>query len=109
MYVGSGGAKKLVGQYTVDQGPAWSGNPPTYTCLEACALLYGGIASDYACSTQAGVIDNKAQTSIWGVSNCAVAAENFKINTNYNCGSANCAQSAYVSDNCTGATNYCWK
>ena len=50
-----------------------------------------------------------ANTSIWGVGGCAVVAENFKKNTMYNCGMANCAQSAYVSDNCNPGTNYCFK
>jgi hypothetical protein len=102
--------KKLVGNYTVSSGPAWGTNPPCYTCQEACALKFGGMASSYSCSTQSGSIDNKAQTSIWGVSGCAVAAENYKKSVNYNCGQANCSQSAYVQDNClSNNTNYCWQ
>jgi hypothetical protein len=109
VFVSGGAQKQKVGQYSVSDGPAWGSNPPTYTCLEACAKIFGGNAAEYACSTQANVIDNKANTSIWGISNCQIAAENFKINTFYDCGASNCSQSAYVSDNCSNGTNYCWK
>jgi hypothetical protein len=93
----------------VSQGPAWYNNPPTYTCQEACALQFGGQAASYSCSTVQGQLNHMAATSIWGVGGCPVVAENFKVNTFYNCGAANCAQSAYVQDNCYGATNYCYK
>ena len=43
-----------------------------------------------------------------GLGFCAVVADTFKKAANYNCGSANCSQSAYVQDNCNGI-NYCWK
>ena len=110
VFVSGGAAQKaLAGQYNVNDGPLWGTNPPTYTCLEACAKVFGGNAASYACSTPPNVIDNKANTSIWGVSNCQIAAESFKLNASYDCGSANCSQSAYVSDNCTGVPNYCWK
>jgi hypothetical protein len=98
-----------VGQYNVSAGPAWGTNPPTYTCQEACALLFGGVAASYQCSTVAGSINRMANTSIWGIGGCAVVADTFKRNVNYNCGSANCAQSAYVADNCNPGTNYCFR
>jgi hypothetical protein len=96
----------LVGQYNVINGQPWGNNPPTYTCQEACALLFG--AGTYYCSTTSGSVTHTASTSIWGVGGCAVVAETFKKNTFYNCGSANCSQSAYVQDNCN-AINYCFQ
>jgi hypothetical protein len=99
----------LVGQYNVSSGASWGTNPPTYTCQEACALLFGGVFGSYQCSTVAGSINRLANTSIWGIGGCAIVADTFKKNTNYNCGASNCAQSAYVSDNCSPGLNYCWK
>jgi cysteine-rich repeat protein len=103
-------ADMLVGSYEVDDGPNWTTNPPTYTCQEACAVIFGGTAADYSCSTSNSVVTHDNHTTIWGISGCPIAAENFKINVNYNCGFNNCAQSAYTDDNCFGSsgTNYCW-
>jgi hypothetical protein len=112
---GGGGAKKLVGQYNVSDGPAWGGGPPAYTCLQACALVFGGNAADYACSTQAGVIDHKAWEDGWGdSSHCAgqnnPVAENYSLGgNNYNCGAQSCSFSAYVNDHGACGSNYCWK
>ena len=102
-------APVLVGKFNVSDGPAWGGNPPTYTCQEACAKVFGGTANQYQCSTIMGSVNRMANSSIWGVGGCAVVADTFKKNTAYNCGAANCAQSAYVSDNCSPGTNYCFK
>ncbi len=107
------GPPVLVGSYQVDQGVNWTTNPPTYTCQEGCALKFGGSFSDYSCSTNnnPNTITHTGQTTIWGIGGCSVVAENYKKSANYNCGSSNCAQSAFVWDNCQGAagTNYCFK
>jgi cysteine-rich repeat protein len=73
-------------------------------------VIFGGAATDYACSTSSSTVTNDNYTSIWGVAGCQIAAENFKLNANYDCGSTNCSQSAYVDDNCIGSagTNFCW-
>ena len=87
-------------------------NPPTYTCLEACALRFGGAATDYQCSISSGAITRTAYLSGWGDrSSCATPrAETYKLNTFYNCGSIGCAYSAYVLDNCqAGERNYCFR
>jgi hypothetical protein len=105
----NGPALQNIGSYTVHDGPAWGTNPQTYTCLEACALVFGGDKSEYECSTNSNSIDNLGWTSTWG-GPCAQNAEDHKVNTFYNCGSHGCATSAYVTDHCGGAqTNYCWK
>jgi cysteine-rich repeat protein len=104
---------QLVGSYNVNSGPAWGGNPPTYTCKEACALLYGGQAGQYTCS-----VTNQAPTGQAYMSGYADGqyctnpnSDNFKLNVNYNCGVFGCSYSAYVNDNCYQGTsiNYCWK
>jgi hypothetical protein len=100
-----------VGSYQVNQGPAWGGNPPCYTCREACALLFGGVATDYQCSTSNALIDNKGYLDGWGDSQYCNNAQpqDFKKNTFYNCGNTSCSFSAYVSDHGCSSRNYCWK
>jgi hypothetical protein len=105
----------LVGQYVVNTGPLWSGNPPCYTCQEACALLFGGAVASYACSTQMGVIDHMASADGWGdTTHCvstggAPVPDTFKVNTAYNCGVMSCSFSAYVNDHGCTSTNYCFR
>jgi len=98
-----------IGSFNVSDGPNWSTNPVTYTCLEACALLFGGVDTDYECSTSLMGVDNLAFSSSWGIVGCGTVDQDFKVNVNYNCGAAGCATSAYVTDNCTSDnTNFCW-
>lgn len=39
----------LVGSYLVIEGPDEKTNPPTYSCRQACALLFGRTEADYSC------------------------------------------------------------
>ena len=41
-------SQSCIGSYVVYNGPYWGTSPPTYSCVQACALLYGGQASSYA-------------------------------------------------------------
>jgi cysteine-rich repeat protein len=68
-------ANGVVGSYNVGAGPDWNSNPPTYTCREACALVFGGAADDYRCSTNDV---NMTQTSITpaGVTRSTVPTRN---------------------------------
>ena len=104
---------QLIGSYDVNSGPAWGSNPPTYTCKEACAKLYGGSFSDYACSTVGGAINGLAFLSGYADETfCTVPQDDdFKVNTSYDCGQFGCSYSAFVQDNCYNGTsiNYCWK
>ena len=104
------GTKVLIGNFNVINGQNWGGNPPTYTCQQACALLFGGAAAQYACSINAGNITHTAYETEWGVGGCQVEPEAFAqpLNGNYNCGGAGCSFSAYTQDNCT-AVNYCFR
>lgn len=103
-------AQTLVGSFAVDDGPVWTTNPPTYSCLEACAQVFGGVAGDYSCSTSSTAIDHQAFADGWGDNQyCSTpVAETFKVNTSYDCGSTGCSYSAYVSDHSCGAVNYCY-
>ncbi len=96
--------------YDVDDGPLWGTNPPVYSCLDACALLFGGVAGDYQCSTSSEAIDHLANASTYAVGGCQIVAEEYKLDQGggYDCGFEGCSTSAYVSDNCIGGTNYCW-
>ena len=103
----------LVGSYEVHDGPLWTTDPPIYDCLEACALVFGGAAADYACSTSAASIDHQAFVSGWGDDTYCTTpvAEDFSVGTLYdNCGSIGCSYSAYVNDHCDAglAQNHCW-
>jgi hypothetical protein len=101
----------LVGSFGVGEGPVWTSNPPTYTCLEACALRYGGTPANYQCSVSGTTVTRTAYLSGYadGAYCTTPRPENFKVNTNYNCGSFGCSYSAYVLDNCqNGARNYCY-
>jgi len=102
---------QLVGSFNVNSGPSWVSNPPTYTCKEACALLYGGNAGEYACSTIPGLINGLAFLSGYadGTFCNAPQDDDFKVNNFYNCGQFGCAYSAFVQDNCFNSINYCWK
>jgi|SRR5579871_4972612 len=103
---------KLVGSFTPSQGPPWANNPPTYTCQEACALVFGGTANQYSCSTSNNAIDHMAFVDGWGdQTHCSAnpVSESYKLNTNYNCGAMSCAFSAYVMDHGCMTPNYCYK
>jgi hypothetical protein len=108
-----GSGPQLVGSYTLGQGPFWGGNPPTFTCQEACALVFGGAAAQYTCSTVSNIADGMAWVDGYAdVSHCpggTPVSQSFKLNASYNCGVFGCSYSAYVSDNCSSATNYCWQ
>jgi hypothetical protein len=110
-----GGGTMLVGQFDVNSGPAWGGNPPCYTCQEACANLFGGTAGSYSCSTVQGQVNHLAWASGYGDStHCGggtPVADTYKLGTNYDCGANNCSYSAYVQDNCTAgnSVNYCYR
>jgi hypothetical protein len=101
----------LIGSYSVVGGPLWTSDPPTYSCVEACALIFGGSSSDYGCSTTPYRLDHRAFLSGWGDDSACTAplADTYDLNTHYDCGSVGCSYSAYVQDHCdANVTNYCW-
>ena len=94
------------------QGPPWGNNPPVLSCVETCAMLFGGLANSYGCSTQPNVLDNKAWLDGYADTRYCVnpAADNFKVGVNYDCGMAGCSYSAWVRDNpACDKVNYCWR
>lgn len=113
----------FVGQWEVDDGPAWGSAPLAHTGQEAAALLFGGVASDYSISTigiDALAIDNMAWYSVLGLAGGHKFAEDYLASGstqslsfyysghNFNSGDFNEAASAYVDDNAIGSqyTNY---
>lgn len=111
LFITSAHAQNLIGSYHVSDGLNWQNdNPPTYSCLEACAEVFDGDSADYACSTSDSSINHQAFVSTWGVAGCSIEAEAAKLGTDYNCGEGGCAFSAYVDDNCKDASaiNYCY-
>jgi hypothetical protein len=104
-----------IGSFVVHDGPDLSLNPVVLSCLDTCAQIFGGVVTDYRCSTSDVVVDNSAFVSGWGDATFCTTpvAGDFKLedpaNPGYDCGSAGCSYSAYVLDNCTGdEINYCW-
>lgn len=98
--------------YKMTEAPNWGTHPQVMSCVEACASLFGGTASNYACSVDATTITHTAWVSGYGTgqychSNGTPASETFKSGTTYG-GPGD--YSAYVSDHCyTDAdVNYCF-
>jgi hypothetical protein len=100
-----------VGSFLVSDGPSWTEDIPTYSCLETCAMLFGGETEDYECSTDADFVDNMAWASSWGSGlHCKTSqfggpdgvaiGEDFKVGTSTDCGSDFCYISTYVGDWC---------
>ena len=96
---------------TLGEGGSWTNNPPTYTCQEACAKKFGGSAGEYWCSTKDNTIEQRGFACCWGNGTYCTQPppHNYKKGVTYNCGVKDCACSAYVSDHCPNARNYCWK
>ena len=105
------------GSYLVHDGPGWMTYPPTYTCREACAEIFGGDEASYRCSVDDDTEDPETITdSAWlseygAADNCMSGGggplpDDAKSCVNYD--TAGC-QSAYIMDNCgDGSTNHCW-
>lgn len=105
-------APTYIGSFNVGAGPAGFTNPAVQSCVDTCAQLFGGLATDYECSTGAGSVDNLAKASTWGIFGCQTVAEDFSEDqgTGYDCGAPYCSTSAYVSDNCYfNDFNHCWR
>ena len=85
-----------------------------FACLDACAIVFGGSANDYQCSTNAVTIDRSAYVSGWGDGQYCTnpVAEDFSLEDpnqpGYDCGVAMCSYSAYVEDHGCQSVNYCW-
>jgi hypothetical protein len=110
-----------IGDFWVEDGPQWGTDPKVYNCIEVCALLFGGLDTDYHCSTDPSTLDYHAFVSGWGDGQYCTppgVAEDYSKeqagNPGYNCGFGGCAYSAYVTDWCVAgaggsARNFCWE
>jgi hypothetical protein len=92
----------------------WGTNPAVFSGLDAAALIFGGLASQYAVSTDRQAINNLAWYDGWGDHGGQQYASNYKLDSTglgYNgCAIAgtNCmysAYSAYIKDGFS-STNY---
>lgn len=117
-----------VGSWEVNSGPSWQNQPLSYTGQQAAALLFGGLAADYAISTvgiDASLINFDAWYSVIGYSgsnNGGVQLDQDYVSANstqapgyyysgggYTYGGSDAA-SAYVADNAgDGNVNYAFR
>lgn len=114
----SASAQTYVGSFRVQDGADWQTSPQVYSGLEAAALHFGGVPTDYAISVNPSsrdpsTITHTAYYSPWGLA-CGVFPEDAKIDEGapgYDVpGGTNTALSAYVDDNClSDETNYVWR
>jgi hypothetical protein len=109
-------AYTYVGSYAVYDGPNWVDNPPVYSAVEAAALIFGGVPSDYAISINSSrdpmTITFTGWYDGWGDHDGRIFPQNYKLdmgNPGYNDpGDYYTAYSAYVHDGLEGFTNYVW-
>lgn len=96
--------------YDVGAGPAWD-DAPAYSCLQACALLFGGTTDDWACSTSPTEVNHVAWYSKFGSSEaCGPTGTPMPESYNPGGGYEEAEASAYVNDWCfagEGSINYC--
>ncbi len=103
-----------VGEFRVGDGPdVREAGLVSYSCVEACALVFGGDAAQYGCSTQRDAYDGRAYADGWADEQYCGAdtvAEGFALPRGglYACGQPGCSYSAYVADHGCDAINHCW-
>ena len=108
-------ARGQVGSFIVSQGPEYAvAGQVSYSCVEACAMIFGGSAAEYGCSTVDGELNHRAHADGWDDQQFCLdgdIADDFKapIDAAYDCGSTGCSYSAYVSDHSCQGVNYCWR
>jgi hypothetical protein len=109
-----------VGSYAVLYGPDWVDNPPVYSAVEAAALIFGGLPSDYAISINSSqnpmTITFTGWYDGWGDHNGNIFAQNYKLDLGepgYAYPEENgAAYSAYVHDGLFDTNyyrNYVWR
>ncbi len=111
------GGTPTINSYLLGEGQFWYSAPKAYTCLEACAYNFGGVPTDYQCSTSGTTVTNTGYydqlyfDTDGDETRCPVREENAKREPIYFCDDEGCSISAYVSDHngCKTKVNYCWK
>jgi len=105
------GIQVPVGSYNVSSGPiAGPGTPDVYSCLDAAAFLFGGIAGDYVCSVNpTGAATQTAYVDTTGGAQ-TIEAEDFSFDScplGYGAaGEVSTDTSAYVQDHVQNNLNY---
>lgn len=109
-----------VGSFEVDDGPWWTSNPGVYSGVEAAALLFGGLASDYRISIDGSLDANTITDTAWytivGIAGGHIYDDDYSLDMGED-GYAGAGWihggdiSAYTGDNARGAsyTNYVWR
>ena len=119
-YVNSAAGYTYAGSWSVNQGPAWSPNPPVYSGQQAAALLFGGGAASYAISTTGvnpAAINFKTWLDGWGDSGTyggtTPGNQSFSLDkggAGYNSlPGTGSAYSAYISDHGVAGVNYAFR
>ena len=104
-----------VGEYLVHDGPVWTSSPETYSCIEACAEIFGGDPLTYRCSIDPSLDPESITGTAWLSEHGSAAYcrsggtelpdDTKECDTYFTTG----CRSAYIADNCgDGSTNYCW-
>jgi len=101
----------FAGSWFVGQGPAFQTQPTVYSAVEAAALLFGGVASDYAISTvdsNVGNINFLAHADQYGNNTfiTTTVAQDFKQDLGTAGYNTNGDTSAYVLDHASPTTGF---
>lgn len=112
---------EYLGSYAVFDGPVWNTNPPVYSGREAAVIVFGGLPTDYAISTNSSTTDSStvnhlAWYNVWGDPIGRQFNEDFKLDLSPDGyaepGGKGSAISAYVRDilsNRDVYRNYVWR
>ncbi|MEO7113285.1 MAG: hypothetical protein ABI183_22790 [Polyangiaceae bacterium] len=118
----------FVASFNVQDGPSlnFQDPPPSYSCVAACAHLFGGDASQYGCSTVAGTLNHlawgttfgsgefcKTNEATWPVQPGTPVSDDFTQGDGlyeYDEATGDYPFSAYQQDWCfdNDSINYCW-
>ncbi len=99
-----------VGSYAINDGPACADNPPTESGISGCALVFGGVSTEYHGSTSGKKVTYSSLLDGWGDSQYCTndQPEDWKKSDFYDCGAGGCSYSAYVTDHGCTQLNYCY-
>lgn len=98
------------GSFIVAHGPAASSGPRAFSCVEACAVLFGGAAAQYRGSTEAPEITGSCFYDVWAGTDGpggVIDADRLASCVSYN-SRAGC-RSAFVSDHGVARENFCYR
>lgn len=99
-----------VGSFVVGHGPAASSGVRAFSCVEACAFLFGGSASQYRGSTEAPDISGNCFYDVWaGASGASGVIDADRLASCVAYDSRVGCRSAFVSDHGVARENFCYR